>query len=1090
MSDEAENPHEAKTNRGAVTHESATMTPGQPATTSSGFPVSNWERYEFVSFIGEGGMGRVYKALDPKLNRHVALKFIRGEDPVALERFVREARVQARIEQDFICKVYETGEVEGRMYIAMQYIEGQTLTRMRDELTLEQKVKLIKESAEGIQAAHRLGLIHRDIKPGNIMVEKTEDGWHPYVLDFGLARETQAAGITVTGALVGTPGYMAPEQAWGDFRQLDRRMDVYGLGATLYFLLGGHSPFESESSMVALRRMLEEDVAPLHTIVKNVPEDLETVVMKCLEKEPERRYESARALANDLQRWLDGEPVLARKTSLSYRLMKRARKNKALVAVSGAAIVAILILAAYGIQTTLQARTRAALAQRFGQQIERMDAILRIGHTIPLHDTRKERRMIGAQVEEIRTQLSTLGSVAIGPGNYALGRAALALDDPTGARKYLETAWNSDYREPEVAYALGLALGRIYQHELESVETIRNKDVREAKKKELEHKYRDPAVRYLKSGANSISDAPEYVEGLIAFYEKRFADGLQKANEAAQRLPWLYEARLLEGDIYTARGNAKRAAGDNQNAMQEYTRAKEAYADAVRIGESDGEAYEGLCMVSLNLMYTRIYSTGGDLSGETANANTACGKAMQADPDRASPHVRMSNVYWIQATSQNLAGENSEPALQSSIHEAQAALQLDPKSALAYKNLGTAFQILGNTVAKKGSDPSVSLAQAIDSYSKAVALASSDITIYNSLGNTYAIQGDYEKDNGRDPRNYYRESIETFEKGISIDSQFAYIYSNLGVTYKDLSVYEEDHGFDPEANMNAAIKNYKKCLELKPDDNFAWNNLANEYKNIAYYYLRTGRDPSSQIEQGIRALDTPLKINPEYSTQYSNLGELYNLKAQFAILKGQDPSPYFRDSIKALERQIEVKKNDAGTFIDLAGTYLSMSRYELQSGAPSKSLEKAEELIRKALTLETREKDYAMQKLSEVKLLQARFMVREGRAADRAFAEADQEMRAVQIERPNNAYVWKDAAELAWRRASVQKSPDPKLIREGLSAAAKTLKIHGRLAEAYAIQGKLYALLAHSENKGENERLAKESIDHAFKLNPYLHKDY
>lgn len=1090
MSDEAENPHEAQTNRGAVTHESATRSPGQPSVSSSGFPVSNWDKYQFDSFIGEGGMGRVYKALDPKLNRYVALKFIRGEDPVALERFVREARVQARIEQDYICKVYETGEVEGRKYIAMQYIEGKTLTRMREELTLEQKVKLIKESAEGIQAAHRLGLIHRDIKPGNIMVEKTEEGWHPYVLDFGLARETQAVGITITGAMVGTPGYMAPEQAWGDFRQLDRRMDVYGLGATLYFLLGGHSPFEAESSMVALRKMLEEEPAPLNTIVKNIPEDLETVVMKCLEKEPERRYESARALADDLQRWLDGEPVLARKTSLSYRLMKRARKNKTLVAVSGAALIAILVLAAYGIQTTLQARARAALAQRFGQQIERMDAILRVGHTIPLHDTRQERRMIESQVADIRSQLGRLGSVGIGPGNYALGRAALALDDPAGARKYLETAWNSGYQEPEVAYALGLTLGKIYQHELESVETIRNKDVREAKRKELEHKYRDPAVRYLKSGANSITDAPEYVEGLIALYEKHFSEGLQKAMKAAQRFPWLYEARLLEGDIYTARGNEKRAAGDNQNAIQEYALAKTAYAEAARIGESDGDAYEGLCMVSLNLMCTRIYSTGGDLSGETANANTACGKAMQADPDRANPHIRMSNVYWIQATSQNLAGENSEHALQSSIHEAQAALRVDSKSSLAYKNLGTAFQILGNTVAKKGGDPSVSLTQAIDSYSKAVALSSSDITIYNSLGNTYAIQGDYEKDNGRDPRKYYKQSIDTFERGIAIDPQFAYIYSNLGVTYKDLSVYEEDHGFDPEANMNAAIKNYKKCLELKRDDNFAWNNLANEYKNIAFYYLRTGRDPSSMIEQGIRALDTPLKINPDYSTQYSNLGELYSLKAQYAILKGEDPSVDYRESIKALERQIEVKKNDAGTFIDLAGTYLSMSRYELKSGEPDKSLQKAADLIRKALTLETRERNFGLQRLAQAKLLEARFLLRDGRPADRAFADTDKAMKEVQEASPNSAYIWRDAAELAWRRAAAQKTADPELIRQGLADVAKALKIHGRLAEAYAIQGKLYALLARTENNAENDRLAKESLDHAFKLNPYLRHDY
>jgi serine/threonine-protein kinase len=203
MSDETNNPHEARTRAGQITEEAAAA--------ALGFPVQNWEKYRFVSFIGEGGMGRVYKALDPRLNRHVALKFIRGDDPAALGRFTREARAQARVEHEHVCKVYETGDVEGRMYIAMQYIDGLTLSALRDQLTLEQKVKLLKEAAEGIQAAHRLGLIHRDIKPGNIMVEKTEEGWHPYVLDFGLARETQAAGITVSGAAGASMGGHQPD---------------------------------------------------------------------------------------------------------------------------------------------------------------------------------------------------------------------------------------------------------------------------------------------------------------------------------------------------------------------------------------------------------------------------------------------------------------------------------------------------------------------------------------------------------------------------------------------------------------------------------------------------------------------------------------------------------------------------------------------------------------------------------------------------------------------------------------------------------------------------------------------------------------
>ena len=1091
MSDERENPHEAKTRAGeSGPHERPTTAPTGAGPASAEFPVPDWDRYRFIAFIGEGGMGRVYKALDPKLNRHVALKFLRGDDPAGVERFAREARAQAQIEHDHVCKVYETGEIEGRLYIAMQYIDGLTLTRLRDQLTLEQKVKLIEECAEGIQAAHRLGLIHRDIKPGNIMVEKKENGWHPYVLDFGLAREIQAQSITMTGAMVGTPGYMAPEQAWGDFRRLDRRMDVYSLGATLYFLLGGMSPFEGESTMVTLRKMLQEEPKPLKDVAANVPEDLEIIVMKCLEKEPERRYDSARALAEDLNRWLDGEPVQARRASIGYRLAKKARKNRALVAVSALALLAIGALTVYGIRTTLQARERAALAQRFGQQVERIDTITRIGHTIPLHDTRGERRWIESQLSEISSKMNEVGAAGRGPGNYALGRGAMALDKLDDARRYLEASWNAGFQESEVAYALGLTLGRIYQRELESVENVRNKDVREARRKEVERQYRDPAVNYLRASRNYSAAAPEYAEGLIALYEKRYDEGLRKASEAVKRLPWLYEAFLLEGNIYTALANAKRGAGDNQGALEQYTKAGSAYRSAVRIGESDGEAYECLCALSLNRMYTRIYSTGGDLTADVEEAKAACGKALQADPDRASAYNKVSNVYWVQATSQNLSGDDPRPALLLAVEAARNAIRLEPAGALAYKNLGTAYQLLGNNDLHAGKDPTNSLNEAIRSYHKAMDSNPADITVYNSLGNTYAIQGDRERDEGRDPRKHYRESIETFEKGIAINPQFAFIYSNLGVTYKDLSLYEESHGMDPEPNMKAAIENYRKCLELKPDDNFAWNNLANGYKNLAQHYLRTGRDPTGFIDQGLKALETPLRINPDYSTQYSNLGDLHKLRGEFLIVKGADPRASFQESEKAYQREMFLKKNDAGSQLDLAGAYLSIAQFEFNHGLPGKTLISAEDLVRKSLALDSSRKDFALQRLAQIKLLHARFLARDGRPAEKAFQDANTAMKEALKENADNAFVWRDAAKLAWRDAESRNTPPAALLQEGLAAADRALHINGRFAEAFAIRGKLYRMLARADNAGDNDRLAKESMAHAFKLNPYLAREY
>jgi serine/threonine protein kinase len=199
---------------------------------------------------------------------------------------------------------------------------------------------------EGVHAAHRAGLIHRDIKPTNILVERGEDGrWKPYVMDFGLARDWQRE-ATVTGTVLGTPHYMAPEQARGEVSQLDRRADVYSLGATLYVMLTGKTPIPGTHILEVLTNLATMEARPLREHDRNVPAELEAIVLKCLEREPSARYDSARALAEDLERFLHGEPVQARAVGAWYQLRKRARKYWALLRVSIASAVLVLMSAA------------------------------------------------------------------------------------------------------------------------------------------------------------------------------------------------------------------------------------------------------------------------------------------------------------------------------------------------------------------------------------------------------------------------------------------------------------------------------------------------------------------------------------------------------------------------------------------------------------------------------------------------------------------------------------------------------------------------------------------------------------------------
>lgn len=272
----------------------------------------NFGRYQRLEFLGRGGMAKVYKAYDPTLDRTIALKFVRLEGPELTERLMREAEAQAKIDHDNVCKVYEVGQIDGRNYIAMQYIPGKNLREAFGKLTIAQKMKIVAAVSDALHAAHKAGLIHRDIKPSNIMIVQDEDGEpHPYVMDFGLAREVEAHGLTVSGQVLGTPSYMSPEQASG--KQVTASTDVYSLGATLYEVVTGKLPFPGDSGMEVLMNVINKDPQPPRKHQANIPVDLETIILKSMEKEPDRRYLSARAFAEDLRRFADNEPVLARR---------------------------------------------------------------------------------------------------------------------------------------------------------------------------------------------------------------------------------------------------------------------------------------------------------------------------------------------------------------------------------------------------------------------------------------------------------------------------------------------------------------------------------------------------------------------------------------------------------------------------------------------------------------------------------------------------------------------------------------------------------------------------------------------------------
>src|SRR5262245_54366554 len=257
-------------------------------------PPSLYERFEDFHLLGRGGMGAVYRARDVRLRRTVAVKLLFEGDSGSRSGFLREARSQARILHPNVCEVFEAGVADHVPFIVMGHVDGMRLQKMRAELTLEEKVRIVLQVSLAIHEAHRIGIVHRDVKPGNVLVERSEDGaWKPYIADFGIARDVGGAGAGTAHGVQGTPAFMAPEQATGK-GLLDRRTDVYGLGATLYDVLTGRAPFSASEMRDLLRMVREQPPPPPRSIEPSIPLDLEAIVLRCLEKDPDARYESAK----------------------------------------------------------------------------------------------------------------------------------------------------------------------------------------------------------------------------------------------------------------------------------------------------------------------------------------------------------------------------------------------------------------------------------------------------------------------------------------------------------------------------------------------------------------------------------------------------------------------------------------------------------------------------------------------------------------------------------------------------------------------------------------------------------------------------
>jgi serine/threonine-protein kinase len=1008
--------------------------------------------YRIEAYVGAGGMGLVYKAYDTTLKRHAALKFLRLDDPPSISRLLREAQAQAGIQHENVCRIYGVGEYEGKPYIAMQFIEGTPLRDAAKNMGIEERVRVLRAVALGLAEAHRMGVIHRDIKPANILVQRQADGsYKPTLLDFGLAREGGDAGLTTTGEILGTPLYMAPEQARGQVHSLDFRTDIYSLGATMYEILAGRPLFDAQSPAEQFVQVLSQDPVTLRKVDRGIPQDLETITMKCVEKEARRRYGSALEVADELERYLSSEPIQARRAGWLDRLFKIARKHKAAAAIACTSALLVLGLAGAWAASSWRSAKQAKLMGEFRQEMRYIETRLNYIRTSPIHDVRKEEA-------ELRRRLNGMGRIPKGAGRYARGplawakgQGALLFQDYDGARVHLEEAWERHgMRTPDVAYSLGLTLAELYERSLKEVGGEPDPANRARLTHEAELKYRDPARRYLEKGRGLLAEAPEYVEAKLALLAGDTSGALGKAQQAIAKTPWLYEAKMLLGDIRWAEARALISGTDPNLTLQRFREAEQAFLTAAFQAPSDGRIYGRMCGLCSDAAQFTIFQAGSDPSPWVDRTCEYAGKAALVNPGDPVPDYMIASAYFHLAEYGRNGGGSTAEAITKCVEWSNRSLAKKPGFVDALIMLGAAEQLRASQIQASGGDAAPAIEEAIRHLTEASRLDPKGTAAGIQLGNALYVRSKLLRASGQDPRPSLSQAAENYRKAL-LEFKDPILYSNLGFALSEGCLADMERGADPRPGLEKAIDSFRLALQNSPTLGHARFGLALALERRARYLQSAGSDPLPDLRL---AIDEVSRAGASFSETESVLkmkAALYLRMADCLTERGDDPG--------------EVLATLTGA---------------------------ASEWVKKHTGEEAR--TFQIQGAAKVK--EAAWALKQGRPPEAALSSAEQLLRRSIAADPKSIQVWGDlirAERIRSEWALSRNLPTGASIERGLALCEKALKADPNNLDALADRGALRLLRAKAAtapaDRGRWARLAQEDFRGVLERNTLYHRD-
>jgi serine/threonine-protein kinase len=879
--------------------------------------------YEIVGELGRGGMGVVYQARHLQLNRRVALKMIlagahAGEQDLA--RFRDETQAVAGMQHPNIVQIFEVGEQDGRPFCALELVPGGSLAQHLDGTPWPARpaAELVETLARAMHHAHEQGIVHRDLKPGNILLasggrEPPGDAappggsrppladLTPKITDFGLAKRLGEKGQTVSGAIVGTPSYMAPEQAAAKGQEIGPAADVYALGAILYELLTGRPPFRAETPLDTVLQVLSEEPVPPRRLNAKVPRDLETICLKCLQKAAPRRYGSALELAEDLGRFLHDEPIRARPVGRVEHLVKWARRRPAVAALWGLSLTVALVGGGVWLwlaqeraeQQAEAARQEAVLRQGVAAALDKAadlqqrarwdeaDAVLeqaqeRLGKSGPADlrervgqvraDLRLVRRLDAARLLAatiVGNRLDSTGAEREYAAAFREGRLELPGDEVGVVAARLRAsavkaqlvaaldAWASVTRNPQRrAWLLAVA--------------------RQADPDAWRDRFRDPrvwedrvALEQLARQARVQQLSPQLLKTLAVVLREAGGDAVPVLTAAQARSPQDFWLNFELGSALQWRKRAGEAVGYYRAALALRPNASAVYTNLGLALHDKGQLDQAIaCFQKAVVLDPKAakaqYNLGAVLhdKGEVDQAIACFQKAVALDPKDATAHYNLGNAL------------KAKGELDGAIACFQKALAIEPKDAQAQNNLGVALYTKGE------------VEQAIACFEKALALDPKHAHAHTNLGNALADKGQldraiacFQKALAIDPKHAkayislgailcdvkhdYEEAIACFRKALALDSKNVKAHYNLGLTLQK------------KGELDRAIAWYEKALAIDPK-------LAQVQTGLGLALMGKG-----QLDRAIACYEKALTIDPKDATATSALGEALLRQGRF-----------------------------------------------------------------------------------------------------------------------------------------------------------------------------------------------------------------